>query len=148
MCNFTTISDGLKECVPKVILQLDEVCPSCILYKLIVGDIQWGNKGEGWGGRVPSQRLLTRKFLLIYREKRGKEKWKERKVTKWGEDLFFFAFRFWKPLKFVLGLLKWMGYSILYREKAFHARKKSGKMTLPPLKNIPLTPLVTSASLN
>ena len=31
---------------------------------------------------------------------------------------------------------------IFYREKAFHAgRKKSGKMTLPPLKNIPLTPL-------
>ena len=28
-----------------------------------------------------------------------------------------------------------------YREKAFHALKKSGKMTLPPQKNFPVTPL-------
>ena len=27
---------------------------------------------------------------------------------------------------------------ISYREKAFHAGKKSGKMTLPPLKNMPV----------
>ena len=33
---------------------------------------------------------------------------------------------------------------IFYREKAFHTGKKSGKMTLPPLKNIPLTTLLTS----
>ena len=30
--------------------------------------------GGGAGGRVPSQRLLTGKFLLTHREKRGKEK--------------------------------------------------------------------------
>ena len=32
---------------------------------------------------------------------------------------------------------------IFYQDKAFHARKKSEKMTLPPLKNIPLTLLHT-----
>ena len=31
---------------------------------------------------------------------------------------------------------------IFYRDKAFHTvKKKSGEMTLPPMKNIPLTPL-------
>ena len=29
------------------------------------------------------------------------------KVIKRGEDLFFFAFHFWKRRKFVLGLPKW-----------------------------------------
>ena len=32
---------------------------------------------------------------------------------------------------------------ISYREKAFHAGKKSGKMTLPPKKNMTVTPLPT-----
>ena len=68
--------------------------------------------GRGVGGTVPpSPRLLTGKFLLTHREKRGKEKKSKmeqertkiekrkkgrckienerRKVTKWGEDLFF-----------------------------------------------------------
>ena len=36
-----------------------------------------------------------------------------------------------KPLKFVLSLPKCRFFCW---EKAFHARKKSGKMTLPPLK--------------
>ena len=31
---------------------------------------------------------------------------------------------------------------IFYQEKAFHAGKKSGKMTLPPQKNSPVTPLL------
>ena len=44
------------------------------------------------------------------------------KVTKCGE---FFAFYFSKPLKFLT------------------PGKQSGKMTLPPLKNIPLTPLTS-----
>ena len=49
------------------------------------------------------------------------------KVTKWGENLSFFgSTKMW----------------IFYREKAFHAgKKKSGKMTLYPLKNNPLMPL-------
>ena len=34
--------------------------------------------GGGQGGRVPSQRLLTGKFLMTYREKRGKEKMEKR----------------------------------------------------------------------
>ena len=113
--------------------------------------------GVGAGGRVAEcpPRLLTGKFLLTYQEKRGKEKRKNEaekkenwesgkfKVTKWGEDLFFFffffcAFPFWKPLKFVLGLPK-MEFST--RKKHYALGKKSGIMTLPPLKNIPLTSL-------
>ena len=31
---------------------------------------------------------------------------------------------------------------IFYREKAFHAGKKSGVMTLPPQENMPVTPLI------
>ena len=51
---------------------------------------------------------------------------------------FCFAFHFSKPLKFVLGLPKW---------EHFTPGEKSGKMTLSPLKNIPLTPLVTRVGL-
>ena len=58
-----------------------------------------------------------------------------------GERTFFlfFAFHFSKPLKFVLGLTKW---EFSTGKKHFTTGKKSGKMTLPPLKNIPLTPLL------
>ena len=49
----------------------------------------------------------------------------------------FSSFHFSKRLTFVLGPK--MG--IFYREKVFHAGKKLGKVTLPPQKNIPLTPL-------
>ena len=65
------------------------------------------------------------------------------KVWKWGEDLFFFFFfllllllTFWKKIVWVLQI-----WTIFARKIIFHARKKSGKLTLPPLKNIPLTPL-------
>ena len=76
--------------------------------------LQWCN--NSWGGRGCPPTLLTGKFLLTYREKRGKEKRengeekKENqkreggKVTKWGEDHFFFHFS--KPPKFVWGLPK------------------------------------------
>ena len=118
----------------------------------------------------PTPRLMMGKFLLTYsvkREKRGKEKktgngaekkenWKRDggklkkeggKVTEWGEFFFsflffsfffFFAFHFSKPLKFVLGLPKWV---VSTGKKHFTQGKKSGKMTLPLLKNIPLMSL-------
>ena len=58
-----------------------------------------------------------------------------RKVTKCGEDFFFFffffAFHFSKRLRFVLGLPKWK----------FSIGEKLGKITLPPQKNFPVTPL-------
>ena len=53
----------------------------------------------------------------------------------------FFACHFLKPLKFVWGLPKW---TILPGKIIFHTGKKSGKVTLPPLKNIPLMPLRVS----
>ena len=56
------------------------------------------------------------------------------KVTKRG----FLFFNFAKPLKFVLGLPKWEFYT---RKSHFTLGKKSGKMTSPPLKNIPLMPM-------
>ena len=116
------------------------------------------------GGQNASQRLLTGKFLLTYQEKRGnkkKGKWsrKEGKLKKgrWkiengrrksykmrrGSDLFFLCFSLFKVTEICFESTR---IGISYREKAFHARKKtrekrSGKMTLPPQKNIPLTPL-------
>ena len=116
---------------------------------------QWRNRRVGAGGRGQStpQRLLTRKFLLTNREKRGKEKkgkWSRKEgklkkgggklkieggeVIKWEED--FFSFHFSKRLKFVLGVPKREFYT---GKKDFTRGKKSGKMTLPPQKNIPLT---------
>ena len=53
---------------------------------------------------------------------------------------FFFAFTLLKTTKICFGSTK-MG--IFYREKAFHTGKKSGKMTLPPQKNMSVTPLHT-----
>ena len=94
------------------------------------------------------QRLLTRKFLLTYRENRGKKKGKGVKIEKrrkivngkvenlkWNVEklqneertCFFislFASHFSKPLKFVLGLPKWETF---YQQKAFHDRKKIRK---------------------
>ena len=119
---------------------------------------QWRNRrgGRAW-------HFSTGNFLLTYREEGGKEEsgkngkwgrkegkiWKGRggklkmvgeKVWKWAEDLFFFFFalRFLKPLKFVWGLPKW---TILPGKIIFHAAKNLGKLTLPPLTNIPLTSL-------
>ena len=54
---------------------------------------------------------------------------------------FFLLFNFQKPQKFVLGLPKW---DFSTGEKHFRPGKKSGKMTLPPLKNVLVTPLLTS----
>ena len=53
--------------------------------------------------------------------------------------LFVFVCLFFsllKPLKFVCGVPKWK-----FLPKQKHFTKKLGNVTLPPLKNIPLTPL-------
>ena len=114
-------------------------------------------KGKGAGAPL---RLLTGKFLLTCTGKRqgrkeGKMEQKRRKIKegkvenwKWKEEklqnkertplfFFFFAFHFWKTLKFVLVLPKWEFSS---RKKHFMRRKKSGKYS-PPKKNFPVTPL-------
>ena len=49
-----------------------------------------------------------------------------------------FVFHFSKPLKKILGLPKW---KFSTGKKHFTPGKKSGKMTLPPQKNFPVTPL-------
>ena len=112
--------------------------------------------GRGAEGQSAPLTLLTGKFLLTYREKRGKEKGKMGKkegkskkgrgkienCTIWGFFCFCFfwggLFSRFKTTEICFGSTK-MG--IFYRAKAFHAVKKSGKITLPPLKNIHLTPL-------
>ena len=77
-------------------------------------------------------------FFLLFTFQNGENSSKMR----WGEALFFFffffAFHFSKQLKFVLGVPKW---KFSTGKNAFHAGKKSGKMTLPPQKNFPVTPL-------
>ena len=78
-----------------------------------------------------------RRKILKKEKKKGKVqiwKWKEEKLQR---GTYFFAFHFSKPLKFVLGLPKW---EFSTRKKHFKPGKKSRKMTLPPLKNIPLKP--------
>ena len=52
-------------------------------------------------------------------------------------SFFSFAFHFWKQQKFVLGLPKW---EFSTGKKHFMLGKKSGKMKLPPQKNMPVTP--------
>ena len=68
----------------------------------------------------------------------GKLEMEVGKVIKRGEDFFFFAFHFWKRRKFVLGLPK---REFSTGKNHFTSGKKSGKMTLPPQKNMPVTPL-------
>ena len=66
-------------------------------------------------------------------------KWKEGKLQNAeGTFFFFFFFSLFKTTKICFGSTK---MEFFYREKAFHAGKKSGKMTLPPQKNFPVTPL-------
>ena len=124
---------------------------------------QWRNRrgGGGRGAEWPPPRLLTGKFLQTYRAKRGKEKIerlengeKKENCKREGGKLkmegvkslkmrrgfffFFFAFHFSKRQKFVLGLPKW---KFSAGKKHFTTgKKKSGKMTLPPQKNFPVTP--------
>ena len=102
---------------------------------------QWRNRGDRRQSAPPPPRLLTRKFLLTYQGKRGKEKMENgaEKKENWKREGGIFAFHFSKPLKFVLGLPKW---ECSAGKKHFTLGKKSGKITLPPLKNIPLTPIV------
>ena len=109
-------------------------CPLTLFHRVISADLQGkerqGKKGENKKKKKKENRKREGGKLIM----EGGE------VIKWGEGLFFsFAFHFSKPLKFVLRLPR-MG--IFFREKSFHARKKSGNITLPPLKNIPLMPLV------
>ena len=108
----------------------------------------WRNRGGG-SPLISDYTLLTRK-LLTYWEKRDNEKsenreekkehrkrkvenwkWKEEKLQMRSGLFFFFFFLFQNHWN----LCFFTGKSISCRGK------KSGKMTLPPLKNIPLTPL-------
>ena len=140
----TCIYDFLRGCMPPCLEKKNAFCNLKMLnLNHTVGS---GVTGGGQGGRVPPQRLLTGKFLLTYREKRGKEKrergenwvekvenwkWKQENVRKRGEDLFFFFFCFslLKTTKICFGSTK-MG--IFYREKAFHAGKKIRKNDFAP----------------
>ena len=62
----------------------------------------------------------------------GKLKMEGGKIAKGVEDLFFFAFHFSKRQKFVLGVPKW---------KFSTGEKNKEKITLPPQKKFPVTPL-------
>ena len=128
---------------------------------------QWRNfyLGGGAGGRVPPPPETSDREIFADvsgKKRQGKKgkgvkiekkrwkkvenwKWKQENVRKRGEDFFFFffflflfAFHFWKRRKFVLGLPKW---EFSTGKKHFTPGKKSGKMTLPPQKNMPVTPL-------
>ena len=120
----------------------------------------WG--GAGGRGQSAPQRLLTRKFLLTYQEKRGKGKgvkieMKRRKIVKgkvenWmcksykmREKTFFFFFFFFftshfsKPLKFDLGLPKWK-FSTGKKHLVTPGKKIKEKWLCPFRKNFLLRP--------
>ena len=133
----------------------------------------WRNRRRGNRGHS-APRLLTGKYLLTYRENRGKEKrkmerkrrqmqkgkvenwkWKELKVKKWGDFLSFFFLFFlcccfvfvwlslFKTTEICFGSTK-MGIST---GKKHLTPGKIRKMTFPPQKNIPLTPLPSGAQI-
>ena len=92
---------------------------------------------------------IEKKRRKIVKREGGKLEMEVGKVIKRGEELFlfiffFFAFHFWKRRKFVLDLPK---REFSTGKKHFTSGKKSGKMTLPPQKNMPVTPLVQDKGL-
>ena len=96
-----------------------------------------GKKGKGV--------KIEKKRRKIAKREGGKWKIENEvgKVIKRGEDFFFFFFFFFffsllKTTEICFGSTK-MG--IFTGKKHFTRKKKSGKMTLPPLKNKPVTPL-------
>ena len=116
---------------------------------------QWRNRRGAGGQSAPPETCDREIFADISGKKRQgkKRKWVKIEKKRWeiGNGsrktvekevrtffFFFFAFHFWKRRKFFLGLPKWE-FSI--GKKHFAPGKKSGKMTLPPQKNMPVTPL-------
>ena len=121
---------------------------------------RWGEEERGMGAECTTRDFWPGNFCGTTRKrearKKGAEKKENRKIEsgkfengrrkshkmskmRWEPFfLFFFAFHFSKPLKFVLGLPKW---EFFYREKVFHAGKKNQEKWLPPQKNIPLMPV-------
>ena len=128
---------------------------------VVLGGAQWHNR---WG--AGGQRLLTGKFLLTYREKKGKEKIekgemekKRRKIVKgkvknwkWegkfqNERKELFCFSLFKTMEICFGSTKMENFlsgkkNSRRGKKNSRRGKKSGKMTLPPQKIFPVTPLV------
>ena len=110
-----------------------EWCGFCVWFGVNVGS---GVTGGG-GGRVPPRDFWSGNFCWPIGKKEGRkngklvkgkvENWKckEWKISKWGEDLFFFFFCF----------------SLFKTTKICFPGKKSGKITLPPQKNVPVMPL-------
>ena len=126
-----------------------------------------GVTGGARGGRVPPRDFWLGIFTDVSGKKRQGKKGKGVKIEKkrskivkgkggilemevgkgiksvrkwWGPFFFFFFFfffHFWKRRKFVLP--KW---KFPTGKKHFTPGKKSGKMTLPPQKNMPVTPLM------
>ena len=125
-------------------------------------NFQWRNR-RGWGGQSAPRDFWPVNFCWPTGKKEGRKKGKEveiekkrRKILngkvenwKWkveklqneqnedkmmrGPFFFFFAFRFSKPLKFVLGLPKW---KFSTGKKTFHAGKKIRKNDFAPLRKI------------
>ena len=107
----------------------------------IFGDVS-GKKRQG--KNCKRGKIEKKEGRKIVKEEGGKLEIEVGQVIKRGEDFFFFFFFFFcfsllKTTETCFGSTK-MG--IFYREKNILRREKiSGKMTLPPQKNWPVTPL-------
>ena len=133
-----------------------------ILRFQVMHDYQWRNMQGGvppidfwpenfcWptgkkGARKKGKRGEIEKKREIAKGKVENGKWKVEKLQNEERSFFFFFFfsffasHFSKPLKFVLSLPKW---KFSTGKKHFTPGKNSGKMTLPPQKKFPVTPLM------
>ena len=94
-------------------------CPTETSDREIFADVSGkkkeGKKGENWEEKNEN-----------CKREGGKLEMEVGKIIKSGEDLFFFAFHFWKRRKFVLGLPKW----------EFSTGKKNQEKWLCPLRKI------------
>ena len=133
-----------------------------ITFQFHIKDLHWQQLGsgvtggEGGGGKgqsaPPPPETFDREISadLPGKKRQGKEKGKgvkiekkrrkivKEKVEKLQNEERTFLLSLFKTTKICFGSTK---MEIFYREKAFHAGEKSGKITLPPRKNFPVTPL-------
>ena len=109
-----------------------------------LGNFCWPiGEREAWKNGKGAEWRVERKRRKIVEGEVENWKWKDEKFQNEERTLFFFFFfsfcfsLFKKRRKFVLGVPKW---KFSTWKKDFTLGKNSGKKTLPPHKNFPVTP--------
>ena len=114
-------------------------CPPETSDRETSGDLR-GKKRPG--KKVKGVKIEKKRRKVVNCKRAGGKLKMEGGKVKWGEDFFSFFLSFFfsllKTTKICFGSPK---IEIFYRGKHFTPEKKSGKMTLFPQKNFPVTPL-------